>query len=56
MDYLAQQKPARAEERYDCGLDGCCKSFPHEHVGVKTAEQDGLMLKEETVLGTTDDL
>jgi hypothetical protein len=57
MDYLTQQKPNQLheEERYDCGLDGCSKSFRHEHVGVKTSEQDGLVLKEETVLGTNND-
>lgn len=52
MDYLVQQKPQVPEEdRYDCGLDGCSKTFPHEHVGIKTSQQDGLVLKEETILG-----
>jgi hypothetical protein len=50
MDYLQTIKPAE-EERFDCGSDGCNKTFPHEHVGVKTSEQDGLVVKEEEVLG-----
>jgi hypothetical protein len=49
MDYIQTIKPA-AEERFDCGLDECNKAFPHEHVGVKTPEQDGLVVKEEEVL------
>lgn len=53
MDYLAHKKPEKImeEERYDCGLDGCSKSFPHEHVGVKTAEQDGLLVNEDIIIG-----
>eukprot|EP00429_Kryptoperidinium_foliaceum_P004688 CAMPEP_0176009164 /NCGR_PEP_ID=MMETSP0120_2-20121206/4113_1 /TAXON_ID=160619 /ORGANISM="Kryptoperidinium foliaceum, Strain CCMP 1326" /LENGTH=379 /DNA_ID=CAMNT_0017341959 /DNA_START=23 /DNA_END=1162 /DNA_ORIENTATION=+ len=50
MDYLAQQKPME-DERYDCGLEGCSKTFPHEHVGIQTSEQSGLVVKEETILG-----
>ena len=50
MDYLATAKPA-VEERYDCGLDGCNKTFPHEHVGVRTSEQDGLVVSESEVVG-----
>ena len=59
MDYLATQKLPEVlveEERYDCGLEGCSKSFPHEHVGIKTSEQDGLVVKEETVLGEEETL
>ena len=54
MDYLAHKKPEQIldEERYDCGLEGCSKTFPHEHVGVKTTEQDGLIVKEETIIGS----
>lgn len=53
MDYLATQKPKEVveEERYDCGLESCSKTFRHEHVGIKTSEQSGLVVKEETVLG-----
>lgn len=42
------------EERYDCGRDGCMKSFPHEHVGEKTAQQDGLVVPETTILGESE--
>mmetsp|Transcript_2265 Transcript_2265/g.4181 ORF Transcript_2265/g.4181 Transcript_2265/m.4181 type:complete len:404 (+) Transcript_2265:185-1396(+) len=54
LDYMSSQPQLqqRQEERYDCGLEGCNKSFPHEHVGIQTSEQDGLVVKEETVLGT----
>jgi hypothetical protein len=55
MDYMATKKLQNQNqpqlERYDCGLGGCNKAFKHEHVGVKTSEQDGLVVKEETVLG-----
>eukprot|EP00986_Skeletonema_menzelii_P000727 scaffold205_cov179-Skeletonema_menzelii.AAC.9 len=37
------------EERYDCGVAGCCKPFQHEHVGVKTEAQNGLLVAEEQV-------
>jgi hypothetical protein len=53
MDYLSS-KPAQVppeEERYDCGLEGCNKTFKHEHVGIQTSEQDGLVVKEDTILG-----
>ncbi len=32
---------------FNCGVPGCQKSFYHEHVGVKTEEQDGLVIKED---------
>ena len=55
MDYLETQKPQTVEEeRYDCGVEGCSKSFFHEHVGIKTSEQSGLVVKEETVVGEGD--
>lgn len=38
------------EERYDCGLAGCAKSFPHEHVGERNQQQDGLVVSEEEIL------
>ena len=38
------------EERYDCGLEGCSKSYFHEHVGVTTSEQSGLVVPPEEVL------
>jgi len=39
---------------YCCGVEGCQKTFYHEHVGVETSEQSGLVVKEETVLETED--
>ncbi|KAL3933277.1 MAG: hypothetical protein SGBAC_010470 [Bacillariaceae sp.] len=39
---------------YCCGLEGCQKTFYHEHVGVETSQQSGLVVKEETVLETED--
>ncbi len=54
MEYLGQKGPIQQqhpEERFfDCGVTGCCKTFPHEHVGIKNSEQDGLVLKEEIIL------
>jgi hypothetical protein len=58
MEYLGQKKPnqQQQEDRYfDCGLKGCTKTFPHEHVGIKTSAQDGLVLKEDVVLGSVED-
>jgi hypothetical protein len=55
MDYLSTQPQhykVEEEERYDCGLEGCNKSFKHEHVGIQTSEQSGLVVKQETILGT----
>lgn len=37
---------------YCCGVEGCQKTFPHEHVGIETSQQSGLVVNEETVLGT----
>jgi hypothetical protein len=57
MDYLGQKnmklrhEEEEAAQRFDCGLEGCSKSFRHEHVGIQTSEQDGLVVKEETILG-----
>jgi len=46
-----QQAPPPEEEYYNCGIKGCHKSFKHEHVGIQTSEQNGLVVKEDTVLG-----
>ena len=58
LDYLVSSQPSHQtqheEERYDCGLEGCNKSFKHEHIGIQTSEQDGLVVKEETILGSKD--
>jgi hypothetical protein len=37
------------QDRYDCGVDGCIKSFYHEHVGIKTETQDGILVSESQV-------
>ena len=37
------------EDHYECGVDGCSKSFYHEHVGVKNDEQGGLLVSESQV-------
>lgn len=41
---------AQEEERYDCGRDGCIKTFPHEHIGEKNEKQDGLLISEAAIL------
>eukprot|EP00571_Detonula_confervacea_P009235 CAMPEP_0172321842 /NCGR_PEP_ID=MMETSP1058-20130122/44451_1 /TAXON_ID=83371 /ORGANISM="Detonula confervacea, Strain CCMP 353" /LENGTH=430 /DNA_ID=CAMNT_0013037449 /DNA_START=77 /DNA_END=1369 /DNA_ORIENTATION=- len=42
------------EERFECGVAGCNKSFSHEHVGVKNEAQDGLLVSESQVASSTD--
>ena len=37
------------EERYDCGVPGCCKPFHHEHVGVKNEVQHGMLVTEDMI-------
>ena len=52
MDYLMTTKPSVPEEpRFDCGMPDCHKSFPHEHVGEKTDQQDGLVVSEQEIVG-----
>jgi hypothetical protein len=51
-----QQKQQRAfeeeeEEQFDCGVEGCQKCFPHEHVGIRNEQQAGLVVPEAQVLG-----
>lgn len=43
-----------APSRYDCGILTCQKTFPHEHVGVQTTHQDGLIVPEQEVVGISD--
>jgi hypothetical protein len=38
------------DDYYDCGVPGCGKAFYHQHVGVPTSKQDGLVISAETVL------
>ena len=54
MDYLAKQKPSsppQMEEFFKCGMPGCQKLFAHQHVGVETKEQSGLVVSESEILG-----
>mmetsp|Transcript_4288 Transcript_4288/g.9342 ORF Transcript_4288/g.9342 Transcript_4288/m.9342 type:complete len:409 (-) Transcript_4288:279-1505(-) len=58
MDFMISQQqkqepapPPPEEEHYKCGVEGCHKSFRHEHVGIQTSEQSGLVVQEETILG-----
>ncbi len=43
----------KEEDIYNCGIPGCQKVFYHEHIGVKTEEQDGLLLCQEIATGST---
>eukprot|EP00536_Pseudo-nitzschia_multiseries_P001404 jgi/Psemu1/63132/estExt_Genemark1.C_180094 len=55
MDKQQQQQQQPVEEdHYDCGVEGCRKSFRHEHVGIQTEQQSGLVVKEEQILETTE--
>lgn len=51
MDYLTTLKPTKEEERFNCGVIECHKTFPHEHVGVKNEQQDGQVVSQEDILG-----
>ncbi len=44
------------DERFDCGLVGCNKSFYHEHVGVKNDAQAGVLVKESQVVTSSNDI
>ena len=50
-----QQVPPSEEDFYNCGVKGCQKHFRHEHVGIQTSEQSGLVVKEDTILGEDQD-
>jgi len=39
------------EEIHHCGILGCQKKFVHEHIGLKTEEQKGLLISEDQTLG-----
>lgn len=56
LENMMREKAKLAElppdQIYNCGVDGCCKTFRHEHVGIKNNEQSGLVLCEEIALGT----
>lgn len=55
MQQQLQKAPPPEEEYYNCGVEGCQKSFKHEHVGVQTSEQSGLVVQEDTILGKDED-
>ena len=47
-------KQPEPESFYDCGVAGCNKTFHHNHVGVQTEQQDGLILCQEIATGESD--
>eukprot|EP00525_Craspedostauros_australis_P010247 CAMPEP_0198130774 /NCGR_PEP_ID=MMETSP1442-20131203/54679_1 /TAXON_ID= /ORGANISM="Craspedostauros australis, Strain CCMP3328" /LENGTH=368 /DNA_ID=CAMNT_0043791463 /DNA_START=1 /DNA_END=1107 /DNA_ORIENTATION=- len=49
MEYLATKKPQEAE-RYNCGLPSCAKLYAHEHVGIQTSTQSGMVVPEEAIV------
>lgn len=56
LENMEQERLAKAkleEEYYDCGVQGCCKTFRHDHVGVENDKQDGLLVSQEEALGST---
>jgi hypothetical protein len=57
MDYMGKAPPPPQEapnlaHRFNCGLADCNKTFYHEHVGISTSEQDGLLVSEADVSGS----
>jgi hypothetical protein len=50
---IGSVRPAEESNRYDCGVLNCSKPFFHEHVGISTKAQDGLLISEETVKGNS---
>jgi hypothetical protein len=51
MQYLMPTKPDTQDERFECGVAECNKAFPHEHVGVQTEHQRGLVVSERDISG-----
>lgn len=39
------------EDMFDCGMPGCSKMFPHQHIGEANEQQDGLLVSEQEVVG-----
>mmetsp|Transcript_14803 Transcript_14803/g.31358 ORF Transcript_14803/g.31358 Transcript_14803/m.31358 type:complete len:476 (+) Transcript_14803:84-1511(+) len=54
MDGHKHEDIEEEEQYYDCGMKGCCKSFYHEHVGVKNEAQDGLLVSESQVVSSSE--
>jgi hypothetical protein len=41
------EEDGEVEERFDCGMSGCCKTFVHQHIGAGEVEgQGGQLLRE----------
>jgi hypothetical protein len=54
MEYLVYQKNTETRENetiFQCGVAGCEKAFYHEHVGIETEHQSGLVIQESELLG-----
>ena len=51
MDYLMTTNPPKEEERFECGIAECNKAFPHQHVGIRTEHQRGLIVSESEITG-----
>jgi hypothetical protein len=52
LDHMrAAREKEEATQRYNCGIPNCHKPFFHEHVGIETNQQDGLIVPEDTVVG-----
>ena len=45
------QKMPDEQDIYCCGVQGCRKSFFHEHVGVRNEAQSGLVINPDDILG-----
>ncbi|KAL3803146.1 hypothetical protein HJC23_003421 [Cyclotella cryptica] len=52
LDHIHDE--AEHQTRYDCGVDGCNKTFYHEHIGVKNDAQDGILVSESQVVSSVD--
>ena len=50
---ILKQKQQGEVDYFNCGVPGCQKTFYHEHVGIATDEQDGLIVKQD---GTVKDI
>ena len=53
LDYLVRDAPPKEEDIYCCGVPGCQKTFMHQHVGVATEQQSGLVVPESDIIGTS---
>jgi hypothetical protein len=51
MDCLSTQ-PHQYKVEEDCGLEGCNIMFKHEHLWIQMSEQSGLVVQQETIMGT----